>query len=905
MTKEQIKAAFGTASMSESRINEMEKQLLNKIKADSICTDSDVEHGKSYSPQPDRSSRKSVFAIAAAAAAVTIFTIAGSHFFGKSPISGQSGSVDTAESVVTSDSSAVPATTEPVTAVQTEEVIQPVQGYYDDIYEGLNMNTYVGPPATYEERMSIITDPRSGGLDSLYLVETVKALTLAECSQLAGWEEFSSPYDGATTEAESTEADNYYVGSTIYEVRVIRDLISGEKQSRTMYVSLSMENPVRQIHGDPCYSPRERFTLAVLNPTDSTCEILRTVGGFRLDVVQEDGVLMAYSRSNRPTDELHISGSVDISQEVIRSTTDNPAVYTQKLPLDNLAEFLRNDWQQRGVSRHFADTSTAEAVSAYVLNPDLLSELGMTYAQLCEKYGEPHSSVSNTCTFDGGYGIYAWKSYEGVQQSNLSEAGGCNYIDGITPQKLLVGFGSSLSYEEFQQQSGFVLESADTEATLDYRFWSSFSHPVHENLLISLATEQYNVIDDSTSIVVMLDIDCMQAVRDTSETISVNTDLLSELGLNFTQLCEKYGEPVGGRLNSRRFEGGYGLYTWRSYVEGISFDDENIRYAGGCNMIQGIRSDHLFTGPSSPMSLEDFREKTGLWEITANTQKTLMYDAYYLKLTHPLFKDIEIITHTAEYGVLSGDELWTLIIPIHCALIGEVEQAPKPYAGLPLFSLQNYQREYVLVTVEIQHIYRLEEKHFGSVEEGDTADILIPTVLYEDFEESDSVILYFDKNRSLPYIRYTIIPSNEQAKQLSYDNIFSDASFFSRDDILLFKDGIMTELEADDELRSFYYGFDNTTPIGIDYPEFFYGISVSEADRILDEAQRLSEEREAAYREDKRLGAPSEDYLSHDSFLSGTRMRVRLTDSSAVPPAEDVGLEVISSEDEKWLPSPR
>ena len=42
-------------------------------------------------------------------------------------------------------------------------------------------------------------------------------------------------------------------------------------------------------------------------------------------------------------DELSIDGSENISETRITSTTDNPVIYTQKLPLDSLAEYLRSD----------------------------------------------------------------------------------------------------------------------------------------------------------------------------------------------------------------------------------------------------------------------------------------------------------------------------------------------------------------------------------------------------------------------------------------------------------------------------------------------------------------------------------------------------------------------------------
>ncbi len=62
---------------------------------------------------------------------------------------------------------------------------------------------------------------------------------------------------------------------------------------------------------------------------------------------------MTYSRNNYEIDSLQLDGAVDIKEKVIRSTTENPAIYTQKLPLDNLVAFLREDWRKRNISSHF------------------------------------------------------------------------------------------------------------------------------------------------------------------------------------------------------------------------------------------------------------------------------------------------------------------------------------------------------------------------------------------------------------------------------------------------------------------------------------------------------------------------------------------------------------------------
>lgn len=245
--------------------------------------------------------------------------------------------------------------TDSTTSTADTQNITPQQGYYDDIFVEIDQSTHVGPPATYEETISIISNSKYGGIDSFYLVETVKALTLSECEKLSGWEEwFESRYALSYDEIDSDGKD-YWGDNTIYEVKVIEDLISGEKYNTNIYLATSMGNPRIQEKGDPVYSPGERFTVAV-HPKAENSDITRSCGGFifRYDIQSSDGNFKALSRNNYVMDAFNISNSENISTEAVTSTTANPVIYTQELPLDDLTEFIRQDWKTRQISRHFS-----------------------------------------------------------------------------------------------------------------------------------------------------------------------------------------------------------------------------------------------------------------------------------------------------------------------------------------------------------------------------------------------------------------------------------------------------------------------------------------------------------------------------------------------------------------------
>ena len=207
---------------------------------------------------------------------------------------------------------------------------------YDDVFRGA-AGSATGAPMTYEDVMSMIASGEEHGeyLDSLYLVETVKALTAKECAKLDGW-------------------DITYSDRTIYEVNIIEDLISGEAVGRKEYIFVSMGNTQWQNKGDPIYAPGEKFTVALTKPQQG-CDFLRTPGSFmfRYDAVEDaSGNITLYSR-NSAMDDLDLPNAVAIEKTVITSTTKNPAIYTQAVELKALVDFIRSDWEQRGISSHF------------------------------------------------------------------------------------------------------------------------------------------------------------------------------------------------------------------------------------------------------------------------------------------------------------------------------------------------------------------------------------------------------------------------------------------------------------------------------------------------------------------------------------------------------------------------
>ncbi len=233
---------------------------------------------------------------------------------------------------------------------------EPVKGYFDSDFVSIDGNPSTGAPVDYEELMQMLASPNSFGLDSYYLFYVQRVLTLGECEQLDGFAEayrsYYPAYSEETTEVGAVDSDSYPSDFIIYEVEMVQDLITGDYIGQIMYIMSTGNCVAYQEYGDPPYSPHELFAAALMKPIEGT-DIRRTTGSFALRYDVRDD--MAYSRGNDTMDALMLPGSETYKETLITSTTKNPARYTQMLPLESLCDFLRDDWKERGVSRHFSN----------------------------------------------------------------------------------------------------------------------------------------------------------------------------------------------------------------------------------------------------------------------------------------------------------------------------------------------------------------------------------------------------------------------------------------------------------------------------------------------------------------------------------------------------------------------
>ena len=205
----------------------------------------------------------------------------------------------------------------------------PAEGgaYYDDVFKEFNMNPSITGYSSYEDLIGLLKEAEThyGSKAQFDLCRTVRVLPQKEARK--------------------------YVGSsgdrTVYEVQIIENLITGEQLDKTVMLVMTMGSPEIQEKGDPIYAPGELFTCAMLEDAEKGC--MQAVYGYRYDVRLDGNNRIAYSRRNLELDGLALADSQDISVSAVTSTSKNPAVYSQRLPLSSVADFVTGEWSKKGI----------------------------------------------------------------------------------------------------------------------------------------------------------------------------------------------------------------------------------------------------------------------------------------------------------------------------------------------------------------------------------------------------------------------------------------------------------------------------------------------------------------------------------------------------------------------------
>ena len=128
----------------------------------------------------------------------------------------------------------------------------------------------------------------------------------------------------------------------------------------------------------------------------------------------------------------------------------------------------------------------------------------------------------------------------------------------------------------------------------------------------------------------------------------INQEIISELGMTYLQLVEKYGEPLNtsGYNKGYKFKDGNGMYRFLFY--------DNFGNIGVCDMIDAIKAENLLSGVSFPIKIDEMESKYGFICVYTDSEPTL-YDCYWTCFTRPDYPNIEFVFYLNEYGFIIGD----------------------------------------------------------------------------------------------------------------------------------------------------------------------------------------------------------------------------------------------------------
>ena len=190
---------------------------------------------------------------------------------------------------------------------------------------------------------------------------------------------------------------------------------------------------------------------------------------------------------------------------------------------------------------------------------------------------------------------------------------------------------------------------------------------------------------------------------------------------------------------------------------------------------------------------------------------------------------------------------------------------------LPVFTLDNYGRNYALVTIVPEIIYWQDEAHDFTV--GEAYGILIPEVIYETISNVDSMIIYLDEHNSFPYKQhdYSFSPITENAQDMEYDNVLANY-YWNEEHLLIIDNGILSKIPITDEINEYFDANITDSSLMCMFPnEFYDGMSAQTADEFLKEQRRICSENT-----DDHEYETIEPSAASGFFMTGTYMRVNL-----------------------------
>ncbi len=204
----------------------------------------------------------------------------------------------------------------------------------------------------------------------------------------------------------------------------------------------------------------------------------------------------------------------------------------------------------------------------------------------------------------------------------------------------------------------------------------------------------------------------------------------------------------------------------------------------------------------------------------------------------------------------------------------------EPVIDVPVYSDSNL-GDYVLLTVVPERIYWNELDYFHPTE-GEEFTMLFPSLFYETFKDSDSVVLQFQ------HIKDSYLDPMLTNQCGGCDFVYSyvrPSDSWEKDMLFPIKDGVLTELDCEKHIMSYYNSYDAESWIMSDHEdEFNYGMTADEVDAFMINQHAECVEAEEYWNkiieEDPNTAVDFE--MSHSYFTWGMVMRVKLAETENI-----------------------
>lgn len=149
---------------------------------------------------------------------------------------------------------------------------------------------------------------------------------------------------------EATDDDIYLYGSTLYDIHITYDYLNAQPLDINTKLC-SAGTAEKQHEGYPPYSEGDKFAgfLLQFDPDDVNVKFPELLFAVDDSADPPVGYHVGFDEIDFTDKDGNSIGDSDFTATaVVTTTSNNPVTYTDRIPMDALTDFLRNDWTERG-----------------------------------------------------------------------------------------------------------------------------------------------------------------------------------------------------------------------------------------------------------------------------------------------------------------------------------------------------------------------------------------------------------------------------------------------------------------------------------------------------------------------------------------------------------------------------